>query len=146
VTVTTVAPDGSTKEATEELLAKQFLGSYYLGDGTGYSLDLELTEGQRFLCTWRGCLGVYGTSLGRWTVKTGGLQLTAHQSDGMLEDRPLGPLRVISLQGHLLLLQERDRDWFAKHGADTYCCFHKKEARDALLEHWRRVLERAAAQ
>jgi hypothetical protein len=142
--VITVSPDGSTKVEPEEIVVHRFVGSYRLGDGTGYNLVLELKEDQRFECTWVGCLGVYGRSSGQWGVESDGPRLATEQSDGMLKNRPLGQLRVIGLQGHYLLLQEKDRDWFAKHGPDTFCCFHQDAARKAVEQQWRRWIERAS--
>jgi hypothetical protein len=144
VKVIIVSPDGSTKEAATEIASHHLLGSYRLGDGTGYNLHLELKDSQRFECTWTGCLGVYGTSSGQWVLESDGPNLAVEQADGMLEDRPLGRLRVVSLQSHYLLLQERDGDWFAEHGPDTFRCFHQETARKVLEQQWLRRIREAS--
>ena len=68
--------------------------------------------------------------------------LTTHKSDDMLKDRPIDRLRVIVLDLHYLLLQERDLDWFKEHGPDTFACFHQKSARQAIQDRWLRELKR----
>jgi hypothetical protein len=131
-------------EAAEEVAPEQFLGSYSQGDGAGYNLYLELKDGKQFECEWRGCLGVYGTASGRWVVERDGLNLATEQSDGMFTIRPLGQLRVVSLQGHYLFFQEKDRDWFTEYGPDTFRCFHQENARTVLQRHWLQRLKARA--
>jgi len=143
VRVTVMSVDGSTSDVREDLRRRQLVGTYQVGDGLGYNLNLALKEDGKFECRWVGCLGVYGTSSGTWTIQDAGLTLNAAQADGMLKERPVDQLRVFSLQNNYLLLQERDADWFKKHGADTYCCFHQTGARTALEGQQRRRVEKA---
>jgi hypothetical protein len=131
VRVTVVAPDGAMNDTREELKAGQLIGEYYVGDGLGYNLYLVLKDGGKFECTWRGCLGAYGTASGKWVIRESGLTITTQKADGILQDRQLDRLRIFSFQKNYLLLQERDLDWFKKHGPDTHCCFHQRGARKA---------------
>ena len=141
VRVTLISVDGSTTEVREGLQDRQLFGDYRLGDGLGYNLSLSLKDGGKFECQWIGCLGVYGTSSGAWTIQDTGLKLDPKKADGMFKDRPIDRLRILSFQKNYLLLQERDSEWFKKYGPDTFCCFHQAGARKALAEHERRRIE-----
>ena len=144
IRVITVSADGSTKEAIQEVKNTQLVGEYRVGDGLGYNLHLVLKEGAAFECTWTGCLGVYGTASGVWSIKDSELELIPHDANGMLEERPLDRMRIVSFHGHYLLLQNEDHEWFAKHGPDTFCCFHKPEARKPLGEFYMRRISKFA--
>jgi hypothetical protein len=142
--VLAVAPNGSTKEALQELKTSQFVGDYHVGDGLGYNLHLVLKEEGTFECTWRGCLGVYGTASGRWSIEATGLKLATRKADGMLEKKPLDELLIVAFRDHYILLQNQDRDWFDERGPNTFCCFHKKEVRKLLEDERMRRIEEAS--
>lgn len=137
VRVTVVSVDGTTSDVRERVSHRHLLGRYGRGDSLGYNLCLSLKDGGRFDCTWAGCVGLYGTCSGTWAIQESGLTLTSQRACGMFEHSPLDNLRILSVRDHYLLMQLRDEDWFAKHGADTYACFHRQEARKALEDHMR---------
>jgi hypothetical protein len=142
--VTIFSPGRPTHVEARLLAPSRLAGEYYVGDGAGYNLHLDLKEGGNYKCTWKGCLGVYGTASGTWSINNVGLLLSAAKSEGMLRKRPLDRLRVVAFGGHYLLLQEDDRDSFEKWGPGPLCCFHKEGARKFLNDDfWRRVQERA---
>jgi hypothetical protein len=141
--VIVVAPDGSTKEVEERVLVKGLVGEYICGDGLGYNLNLHLKDGGHFECIWKGCLGEYGKSAGEWVVGRQGVKLAPVTAEGNLKEKPLGHLQVVRFQRHLLLLPDRDRDWFEKNGPDRLCCLHKRAARDDLDKEQMRRLEKA---
>jgi hypothetical protein len=143
VRVTIVSADGSMSDVHEQLQARQLIGEYDVGDGLGYNLNLILKEGGKFECKWLGCLGVYGTSSGAWTIQDTGLKLAPEKADGMLKDRPVDRMRVLSLQKNYFLLQERDSDWLKEYGPDTYCCFHQSGGRKTLEEYQRGRVKKA---
>jgi hypothetical protein len=127
-----VQPNGSTKDVAEPIRTGQLVGDYSAGGGTGYNLDLRLKEGGRFECTWHGCLGVYGTTAGAWSLGEAGLKFIPEKADGMFKNQPLGTLRVISHQQHYILVQERDLDLLKKYGPSTFVCLHQRAARKSL--------------
>ena len=140
--ISEIQSDGAAVEVTRDVELADLKGEYYHGDGLGYNLHLKLMDRRAFECTWTGCLGKYGESSGNWTADESGLNLTTDTADGLVRDRPVGRLRVISFQGHYLLVQEKDSGWFDEHGPDTFACFHRDEAREALSQDWRRRIER----
>jgi hypothetical protein len=141
--VTVFSLDGTTRVEARLLAPSRLAGEYYVGDGAGYNLHLDLKAGGQYECTWTGCLGVYGTASGTWSVNNLGLSLSAARSEGLLRERPLDRLGIVAFGGHYLLLQEDFRDLFQKWGPGPGVCFHKGEARKFLNdEFWRRALER----
>jgi len=142
--VTVVPRDGPTTETIRDVQAKDLVGEYRLGDGLGYNLHLVLKGNGAFECKWTGCLGVYGTSSGGWTLQEAGLALTTHRSDGMLKDQPIEWLRGVVFDGQYLLLQKRDLDKFKEYGPVTFHCFHQKAVRQALVDWRARALTGAA--
>jgi hypothetical protein len=139
-----VAPDGTTKEVVREVKAAQLGGTYYVGDGLGYNLRLDLKDAGQFECVWVGCLGVYGKASGSWSVREDGLRLVLQTAEGLLKEQPLGRLLVVSFQKHHLLLQESNLDLFRKYGPHTVSYFHQEGARDALKQEWSRRVDEAA--
>jgi hypothetical protein len=132
-----VSSAGWTEESVEEIMVSKLIGDYRLGDGLGYNLHLVLKTDGRFACTWRGCLGVYGSATGTWAIQAAGIKLSSQMREGKLKELALDRLRVISFSGHYLLLREEDRDWFKEHGPDRFLCFHREEAREPLEQRWR---------
>jgi hypothetical protein len=131
--VLVIAENGRRSNQALALDWKDLAGEYSVRDGLGYNLTLALREGGAFDCTWAGCLGVYGTASGDWSVDSRGVNLVAKKSDGTLKDRPLSPLRVASFHGHYLLVKESQLH-LLEHGAPSrFFCFHK-EATGKLLD------------
>jgi hypothetical protein len=64
-------------------------GQYYQGDGTGVNWYLTLQTDHHYSFTWRGCLGEYGKSAGRWSFRDHQLTLRSATSAGMADKLPL---------------------------------------------------------
>jgi hypothetical protein len=136
VGVIAVAEDATQIEVKEAVDPARLAGRYYVGDGTGYNLDLNLGADGTFDCTWRGCLGVYGTSAGTWALGPDGVTVTAVRSDGMLQEKPLDRLRVATFQGHYLLVRESYLDLFEKWGPTRGSCLHQEAAGAVIDLQW----------
>jgi hypothetical protein len=139
------SPDRPLDETNREIDPSSLAGEYFVGDGLGYNLDLVLKKEGKFECTWRGCLGVYGKASGNWAVDDKGVKLSPVKSEGMLKDRPVGRVQIVTFRDRYLLLQEGDRGQFEKWGPRGWYCFHK-EGDSKLLEEefWRRIKAAAA--
>ena len=102
-------------------------GAYYTGDGLGYNLYLELTTNGQFNCTWRGCLGIYGTSTGTWTVVANRITLKPTEETDMLKDKPMRSLDVLVHSNQYILVKSDDNEFFLKRGPSRYSCFQRRE-------------------
>jgi hypothetical protein len=144
-TVVAYSPDQPLQETSREIEPPGLAGEYFVGDGLGYNLHLVLDKGGQFDCTWGGCLGVSGKASGDWAVDKKGVTCSPVKSEGMLKDRPLGRVRIVTFRDRYLLLQEGDRGLFEKYGPKGWYCFHK-EGDSKLLEEefWRRIKAAAA--
>ena len=105
------------------------VGTYYTGDRLGYNLTLNIDVGGEYSCMWRGCLGVYGTATGTWTIATNTLHLSPKMATHMLKDRPLPPLDVLVFQRQYIFVDPTLRGYFLKYGPDRVSVFQKDEAR-----------------
>ena len=109
---------------------RQLIGTYYRGDGTGYNLALTLKSTGQFNCRWTGCLGVYGSSTGTWKVDGDEIQISTLTAKGMMEDKPIGTLKVSTNLGKTILIQNNDREFFDEHGPSRYSCFQATTPND----------------
>lgn len=109
---------------------KQFVGTYYRGDGTGFNLTLTLKSNGHFDCRWTGCLGVYGTSTGTWKVEGDEIQMSTLTAKGMMEDKPIGTLTITTNLGNTFLVQNNDREFYDEHGPSRYSCFQVSTPND----------------
>jgi hypothetical protein len=129
VRVIAVATDGTTSEVVQRIRPDQLVGEYSTFGLTGIRMDLQ--DGGNFEGTSWGCMGDYSKWTGRWKLSHKGVEITTQDTS-----RPAilaaGTLPVISWNGHLLLLAERNRDLFAKYGIDSASCYHQRSARTAL--------------
>src|SRR6185295_5758511 len=75
----------------------EMAGSYYRGDHTGYNIYLDLLAGGEYTAKWRGCLGVYGTARGRWTMVKNRMVFSPSSETGMMK-RHLRQLHVVYQQ------------------------------------------------
>jgi tetratricopeptide (TPR) repeat protein len=139
--VISISPAGSPEEKVQKVDCSRLAGTYILGDHQGYNLRFVLKPEGKFDCSWRGCLGDYGTAIGDWRVDKNGLELSTSKSEGLLKHWPLSPLYIISLEDHYLLLREDDRKSFEELGPNRVDCFHKKEAEELLQRAEERFLE-----
>lgn len=61
---------------------RDVLGTYYFGDGLGVNCYFELKDDRRFSFTWRGCLGIYDTNEGPWSIEDGWVVLKPEKPNG----------------------------------------------------------------
>ena len=118
----TVSGVSVASNATADVLA----GTYYTGDGLGYNLHLTLAANGAFNCTWQGCLGVYGTATGAWTVAGSQIVLKPTKETDMLKDRPLRVLDVLVRSNQYIFVKADDNGFFLKHGPSEYSCFQRE--------------------
>jgi hypothetical protein len=130
--VLAIAEDGSGSDAREALTLEFLAGRYYEGDGLGHNLNLDLRTDGSFECSLHGCLGVRGTTAGRWAVGPDGVTVTITRADGKFQSEPLGGMRVVTLRGHYLLVQESSLELFEELGPGRETCLHQKTAEPAL--------------
>ena len=112
---------------TDLAVLRPLAGSYYRGDGTGYNINLDLKGDGSYDANWRGCLGVYGTARGKWTVDGEHIVLSPTKETDMMKGH-LKTLDMAKHEGRLILLPTDDREFYDKHGASRYSCFQRTEA------------------
>lgn len=115
------------RSRTDLATLQPLAGSYYRGDGTGYNIYLDLRPDGAYDAKWKGCLGVYGTARGHWTVE-GELVLLSPTKETNKMKGHLKRLDLVKQEGHLILLPSDDRDFYDKHGASRYSCFQRTES------------------
>jgi hypothetical protein len=100
-------------------------GRYYQGDGLGYNVYLSIRKDGTFDCTWRGCLGVYGTSKGSWSLRGNRVVLHSSEETGMMKGH-LSSLDVLLHDGELILVRSDHNDFFLERGPSRYSCFTRE--------------------
>ncbi len=83
-------------------------GNFYRGDGTGYNVNLNLKPDGTYTGQWRGCLGVYGTAFGKWSIKGQQIVLKPAKETDMMKGH-LRSLDIIREQKKIFLLPTADR-------------------------------------
>ncbi len=121
------------KNVTVEPL--RLVGDYFEGDGMGYNLHLVLKADGKFNATWNGCLGEYGRATGEWSVRKEGMKLLTRTCEGLLKDKPLNVLQIVSWRGHYLLVESGG-------ASDGSCCLCTQAANKLLLEERQRAAEK----
>jgi hypothetical protein len=81
-TVISLSPSGTPEEKVQDVDCSTLSGAYVLGDGEGYNLRLTLKQEGEFDCTWRGCLGDYGTAVGEWRLDKMGSSCQRRKAKG----------------------------------------------------------------
>lgn len=140
--VIAVADDGTRSEVRQTVNGARLAGRYFSGDGTSCNLDLNLRHDGTFEVVWTGCLGVYGTCAGVWSIDDKGVATTVTRAEGMYERRGFDKLQLATLNGHYLLVQESFRDLFDKYPPSHGSCFHQLAAEPALDAAFKRWLNR----
>jgi hypothetical protein len=111
---------------TDLAILRPVAGNYYRGNGTGYNINLDLRPDGSYDANWRGCLGVYGTARGHWTVDGEHVLLTPTKETDMMRGH-LKRLDFATHEGRLILLPSNDREFYDKHGASRFSCFQRTE-------------------
>ena len=60
-------------------------GRYFLGDGLGYNLSLELQGSGQYRATDTGCMATYGTAKGRWIASGSTIHFMPTEETGTLK-------------------------------------------------------------
>ncbi len=112
----------STVAPTQQNLA----GSYYRGDKLGYNLYLQLDASGAYSARWEGCLGLYGTARGRWSVRDQLIRFQPLEETGMMK-KHLKQLQVIRHPfGGYALVPDLQDSYYRQYGPDDYSAFHKQ--------------------
>jgi hypothetical protein len=105
-----------------------YSGNYYRGDGTGYNVYLKLKTDGSYIGTWRGCMGVYGTAKGKWSIQGQQIVLKPAVETDMMKGH-LCSLDISREQKKVLLLPTADRKKVAEQsrwGKPRYLFFTKR--------------------
>lgn len=94
---------------------QSLVGNYHQGAGLGTNLSLTLESNGKFECSWRGCLGHYGSTKGVWRRDGEMIAISTSTSDGMFESSPLTNLQITIFEDASYLLQESDCEFMNEH-------------------------------
>jgi hypothetical protein len=122
ILLTVAVLTGCSRQATLSSLA----GSYYRGDGTGYNVNINLAANGTYKAVWHGCLGVYGTASGNWSVDGARIVLSPSSETDMLKGH-LRELHIVKHNGQIVFVPDLHDDYYQKHGPDRYSAFHKQK-------------------
>lgn len=100
-------------------------GSYYRGDHTGYNIYLDLLANGRYDAQWHGCLGVYGTARGTWTVIDDRVVLSPSKETDMMKGH-LRELHIVQHEGQTVFVPDLHDDYYQKYGPNEYAAFHRQ--------------------
>src|SRR5262249_14885084 len=76
-----------------------------------FNLDLVLKKDGRFQCQWFGCAGLYGSTVGTWSVNCDRITIDVTKSNGIFTAHPLGNMSIINDEGTTRLLLDKDADF-----------------------------------
>ena len=129
-------PEGiqEVEDAADLADKEQIVGEYYEGDRMVYNLALSMTADSKFSWTLSGCVGIFGKAEGTWKVHSGVVTFTTVKETDLLKGY-LKQADVVKYQGHTLMVLERDKDLYQRHGPFRLWCLHKPEAEAALTRH-----------
>ena len=117
----------SRQNPSDGAALEPFVGSYYRGDGLGYNILLDLSHDGSYGAEWHGCLGLYGTARGSWSVSGEQILLSPSKEKDMLEGH-LRQLDVVKHGDQWILVQSDDREFYDAHGLSAYSCFQNRDA------------------
>ncbi len=106
-----------------------FAGNYFRGNGTGYNIALDLRPDGSYDAQWRGCLGIYGTARGKWSIIDGDQIVLSPRKETDMMKGHLKRLDVSKYQGDVILIPTDDREFYDEHGPSRYSCFQLVTAR-----------------
>lgn len=92
---------------TDQHIPPLAAGRYYLGDGLGTNISIQLADDGSYTAEWRGCLGNYGNSSGRWRAAGEKLLFDPAQEDGQMVD-VLKNMRIVEYKGKAAFLAASD--------------------------------------
>ena len=106
--------------------ASDVASTYHRGDGLGYNITLTLRGNGTYAASWRGCLGVYGKSHGRWTLSGSRVVFSpARETDMMKGHSTSLALETQTFEGKWILVPTAGEDaaFFRKYGVSRTSCF-----------------------
>jgi hypothetical protein len=112
----------STVAPTQQNLA----GSYYRGDKLGYNVYLQLAPSGTYTARWEGCLGLYGTARGSWTLRDQLIVFHPAEETGMMK-KHLRQLHVVRQPlGAFAFVPDLHDSYYRQYGPDEYGAFHRQ--------------------
>ena len=104
--------------------AEALVGTYYIGDGTGYNIYLTLTADRSFSADFYGCFGKYGDANGHWSINSGEINFVSLRETGMMKGN-LGAMDILKFQGHWIFLEKSKnaRNDYNAYGVSPSVCF-----------------------
>lgn len=103
-----------------ELLA----GIYQRGDHTGYNVTLNLKPEGMYDARWTGCLGLYGTAEGNWTISDGNLILSPTKETGTMKNH-LKVLKIRKVDEDITLLPDKEEQMIETENQKRRASFKK---------------------
>ena len=99
-------------------------GQYYTGDGLGYNINLTLKPEGTYEAEWRGCLGIYGTAAGRWSLIATHIVFTPSNETVRMRES-LTNLNIMKFRGNWIFLSMDDvyQKYYEEFGVDRFSCF-----------------------
>jgi hypothetical protein len=105
---------------------KALSGKYYEGDGLGYNLSLDLEPDGTYSAEWHGCMGLYGSASGTWSIADSHLTFEPRVEDDMMEGH-LRKLDIVNVGDNTVLLDKNDWELFRVYGVSRGTCFQRRE-------------------
>ena len=104
--------------------AGELVGQYYTGDGLGYNINLTLKPEGTYEAVLRGCLGIYGTEAGRWSLIATQIVFTPSNETVRMREF-LTNLDIMKFRGHWIFLSTNEgyRTYYEEFGVDRFSCF-----------------------
>jgi hypothetical protein len=103
-------------------------GNYYVGDGTGYNLNLQLLGNGRFVAFWNGCLGEYGRSYGTFDLNNDRITFIPELEIDMMKGH-LTSAQIIDIEDQRMIVLAESMDFYREHGPSHYCCLHRADSK-----------------
>jgi hypothetical protein len=106
--------------------ASQLAGIYYTGDHLGYNINLELKANGEYSASWHGCLGLYGTAFGNWTLSGTVITLNPINETDMMKGH-LRVLNVVKKGDDFAFVPDLKDDFYQKYGVDEHSAFIRQK-------------------
>lgn len=101
-------------------------GTYYRGDGLSINIFLSLYAHNLFNAVWRGCVGIYGTACGNWSIDNRSIVLSPSKETEMMLGL-LSRLDIFEYEERLVLIPCNQRKSFDQGGVSRNSCFQRVE-------------------
>ena len=115
----------SPQTRTQLTTLRPFAGNYFRGDGTCYNISLDLRPDGSYGAQWSGCLGIYGTARGKWSIDGDQILLSPRKETDMMKGH-LTRLDISKYQGGVILIPTDDREFYDEHGPSRMRTIHSE--------------------